>query len=469
MLVVTAETSALLAELERIISSAEFRGSERRARLLRYLVEKAIAGETVKEYAIGVDVFDKSANYDPRIDPIVRVEMGRVRTKLADYYAGEGKASLERIEFPRRSYTPVLVAVSLPAAPESVSRRAWWPQVASVAALIVMVLIAWWITTRSAKLTDDPRAREKCAKARFFWNKRTPESLRTGLELYQEVIRQSPKYAPAYAGEALCYAVMAGNSELPADQASSQAVDAANAAIALDPNLAEAHAALGLVAYSIRYDFGTAQTELDRAVRLDPNFAGAHEWRALSLLYSGRAYEARLEDEKALMLDPVSMYLLTADGMISYYSRNYLETVEKAKKVLQMDPAFREAHLMLGLALEAQKDWDGAEREFRTVELASQGDSEGPARLAHVYAITSRRDKSQKILEKLLQPTPDQFVDPYQLAFVYTALGEKLQAFEWLERAVRQHTAIIMRVDPYLDSLHSEPEFNRLLAEAHLN
>ena len=466
MLIVTAET--LRAELERVLSSAEFRGSERRARLLRYLVEKAIAGEPVKEYVIGVDVFDKAANYDPRIDPIVRVEMGRIRTKLAEYYAGDGKANSERVEFPKRSYTPVLVEVSQASTPLSAS-RAWWPQVASIAAFVVMVLIAWRISTRPAKLPDDPQAREKCAKARFFWNKRTPESLRTSLELYQEVIRQSPKYAPAYAGEALCYAVMAGNSELPADQASGQAVDAANAAIALNPNLAEAHAALGLVAYSIRYDFSTAQTELDWAVRLDPGFAGAHQWRALSLLYAGHIDEARMEDHKALALDPVSMHLLTADGMISYYSRNYPETVEKAKRVLQMDPAFREAHLMLGMALEAQEDWGDAEREFRTVELASQGDSEGPARLAHIYALTGRRAKSQEILKKLLQPAPDEFVDPYQLAFVYTALGEKPQALEWLEKAVRQHTAIIMKVDPYLDPLRGEPKFSRMLAEAHLN
>ena len=104
---------------------------------------------------------------------------------------------------------------------------------------------------------------------------------------------------------------------------------------------------------------------------------------------------------------------------------------------------------MLGMALEAQKDWGDAEREFRTVELASQGDSEGPARLAHIYALTGRRAKSQEILKKLLQPAPDEFVDPYQLAFVYTALGEKPQALEWLEKAVRQHTAIIMKVDLY--------------------
>lgn len=467
----TVEATALLAELERVLASAEFRGSERRARLLRYLVEKSIAAEPVKEYAIGVDVFDKSPDYDPRIDPIVRVEMGRVRGKLADYYSGEGKSNRERLEFPKRSYTPTVVA----AAPAGVEKPRSWVRVAILiggACVIVAIVwggIAWRLAIRSHHAQENPQAREQCAKARFFWNKRTPESLRTSLELYQEVIRQSPTYAPAYAGEALCYAVMATNSQLPADSASSQAKDAANAAIALDPNVAEAHAALGLVAYAVRSDFNTAEAELNRAVSLDPNFASARQWRALSLLYTGHTDDARIEIQKALALDPVSMPLLAADGMIGYYSKNYQETIEKARRMLEMDPAFREAHLMLGEALEAQRDWAGAEREFHTVELASSGDSEGSARLAHVYALSGRSARAHEILDKLLKPSGDRFVDPYQIAFVFTALGEKQKALEWLEKSVRQHTAIIMKVDPYLDPLRGEPEFQRLLAEAHLN
>jgi tetratricopeptide (TPR) repeat protein len=470
---VTVEATALLAELERVLASAEFRGSERRARLLRYLVEKAIAGEPVKEYIIGVDVFDKSPDYDPRIDPIVRVEMGRVRTKLADYYAGEGKSNRERLEFPKRSYTPTLVAAepagNLASKPRPGVRAAIRIGGVSVIVAIVGGAIAWRLAVRANLPHENPQAREQCAKARFFWNKRTPESLRTSLELYQEVIRKSPTYAPAYAGEALCYAVMATDSQLPADPASSQARDAANAAIALDPNVAEAHAALGLIAWAVQSDFNRAEAELGRAISLDPNFASARQWRALSLTYIGHTDEARIEIQKALALDPVSMPLLAADGMISYYSRNYQDTIDKGRRMLEMDPAFREAHIMLGQALEAQHDWTGAEKEFQTVDLASSGDSEGSARLAHVYALTGRSARARDILDKLLKPSADQFVDPYQLTFVFTALGEKEMALEWLEKAVRQHTAIIMKVDPYLDPLRGEPEFQRLLAEAHLN
>lgn len=466
------DAAALRAELERILASPEFRGSERRSRLLKYLVEKAIAGEPIKEYSIGVDVFEKPPDYDPRIDPAVRVEMGRIRGRLADYYAREGKANRKRLEFPKRSYAPALQVAEHSPVPARANNWRLTPLAAMLGLAVLLCaagVVAWRFAMRQGKPPDNPQARQLCVKARFFWNKRTPEALRTSLDLYQQVIRQWPRYAPAYAGEALCYAVMATNSQLPADQASSQAVDAANAALALDPNVAEAHAALGLVAYDIRSDWDTAQAELSRAVTLDPNFASAHQWRALGLLYAGKIDEAPPEIAKALQLDPVSMPLLAADGMVSYYSRRYDEAVEKAQKMLAMDPAFREAHLMLGEALEAKHDWAGAEREFHTVAMASSGDSEGLARLAHVFALTGHSAEAEEMVAKLLNSPPDQYVDPYQMAFIFTALGQKDKALAWLEKAVRQHTAIIMKVDPYLDSLRGEPRFQQLLAEAHLN
>jgi tetratricopeptide (TPR) repeat protein len=263
--------------------------------------------------------------------------------------------------------------------------------------------------------------------------------------------------------------VMGSNSQLPSAQAGRSAVEAAKEAIALDPDVAEAHAALGLVAFSIDSDWKRADNELIRAVALGPNFASAHQWRALSLLYSGRTGEAQAEIRKALELDPVSMPLNAADGMVSYYLRRYDEAVAKGRKMIEMDPSFREAHLMLGEALEAQRSWDDAEREFHIVALASNGDNEGLARLAHLYAVTGRSARAREILQKLLRPAPDQYADPYQLAFIYTALGRKTEAFEWLDKSIRQGTAIIMKVDPYMDPLRNEPEFERLLGEAHLN
>ena len=472
------EADNIRAELLRVLASDEFRSSERRSRLLKFLVERALNGDTshIKEYVVGVEVFDKPPDYDPRIDPAVRVEMSRVRTKLAEYYAGSGAASPLRIEFPKGSYAPNIQlndAVQAPPAGNSEpakiphSRIRWGVAIALAACLAGVGV--WRFALYRTRIKSDETAVQLCNKARVFWNKRTPETLRTSLELYQQAIRTAPRYAPAYAGVALCYAVMASNAVLPAAEFGQHAVEAAREALALDPNVAEAHAALGLVAYSIESDWNTADSELARALALDPNFASAHQWRALSLLYTGHADAAVQEIRRALEIDPVSMQLHTADAIVSYYRRDYDAVVEKARKMLDVDPSFREAHIVSGDGLEAKGDFAGAEREFNTVALASSGDSEGPARLAHLYAVSGRRRKAEDILHQLLSPPPDQYVDPYQIATIYAGLGRNPEALDWLQKAVRQRSAIIMKVDPYLDPLRGEPQFAQLLAQMHLN
>jgi tetratricopeptide (TPR) repeat protein len=463
------EVNAIRAELDRVLCSPEFRGSERRRTLLTFLVEKALAGERVKEYVIGVEAFGKDPDYDPRVDPVVRVEMGRLRLRLADYYAAQGVSDPLRIEIPKGSYLPVFVPQAQGAPAEIVAKPRSLVFVAAAVCVLCAIAIGYrFLPLKRRASAGSPEVRALCTKARFFWSKRTPESLRTSLQLYQQAVRLEPLYAPAYAGQAMCYAVMASNSEVSPDHAADSAAEAAREAIALDPDVADAHAALGLIAYSIDSDWKRADAELSRAASLDPNSATAHQWRALSLLYQGRVGEASPEMQKALALDPISMPLNVADGMLSYYCRHFEEAVFKARKMVEMDPSFREVHLMLGLALEAKRNWADAEREFNLVALASNGDSEGSAHLAHLYALSGRSARAHKTLQQLLSPTPDQYVDPYQLAFIYTALGQKREAFEWLEKAIRKRTAIIMKVDPYMDPLRSDPQFDRLLDLAHL-
>ncbi|HWW83821.1 MAG TPA: hypothetical protein VNZ26_09485 [Vicinamibacterales bacterium] len=457
-------------ELARVLASDEFRKAERRSRLLKFLVERALDGNGshVKEYVLGLEVFEKPPDYDPRIDPVVRIEMGRVRKGLAKYYDGPGRHNRVRIEFPKGRYAPLFLEVERTKEPGHRSFLSGRHQLLTLTLVLVSALGLgiWYLTKHNA---GTGTAAELCVKARAFWNKRTPEALRTGLALYQQAVRQAPRYAPAYAGQALSYAVMATNSELPAAEFSRHAVDAANEAMALDPNSAEAHAALGLVAWAVDSDWETAERELTTAVKLDPTFATAHQWRALSLLYVGQAQEASNELERALAIDPSSMPLRAADGMVSYYAREYDKTIEKARKMLESDPSFREAHLMLGMALEAKHDFAAAEREFQTVALASDGDGEGPARLARLYALTGATEKSEKILGELLTTRPDRYVDPYQITFIYTGMGRKTEALDWLTKAVRQRTAATIKVDPVVDPLRSEPAFGRLLAELHLN
>jgi tetratricopeptide (TPR) repeat protein len=162
-----------------------------------------------------------------------------------------------------------------------------------------------------------------------------------------------------------------------------QATETAKQAIALDPKTAEAYAVLGLVSAN-SYDWNRAEIEYATAVKLDPEFATAHQWYGLSLVYRGRFDEALRELRTAMRLDPVSMPLYAAEGMASYYARHYQAAIEIGHKALAMDSSFRNAHLLLGMALEAQHRPVEAEREYDGVGLASSGDAEALTRLAHL-------------------------------------------------------------------------------------
>jgi tetratricopeptide (TPR) repeat protein len=419
---------------------------------------------------LGVEVFEKGSDYDPRIDPGVRVEMTRVRAKLAEYYVSEGQNSSLRIELPKGSYAPKFQLVQK-GKPANAASHSWGRR--SRAALAAFVLISassalawWWVPGRG---TANDKAKALCTQARFFWERRTPEAMRTSVELYQEAIRRAPRYAPAYGGLALAYAVMAADGQLRAEEGAQNAVESAREAITLDPNVADAHAAIGLVAWSVRYDWEHGEAELRKGLTLDPGFATGHHWLALNLLYRGRFDEAGAEMQKALKLVPASLAVNTAASLVSYYARRYDDAIAAAHRTLDLDSSFRTAHLVLGLAFEAKKQWADAELEYAATRLASDGDSEGTAHLAHLYAVTGRTAAAERILEQLLARPDTKNVDAYQLAFVYVALSRKAEALQWLERSASEHTAGVIKVDPYMDPLRSEPQFAAVLAQLHLN
>ncbi len=148
----TAAPEAARLELDRILASQSFASSERLSRFLRFTVEQALLGhgEQLKEYCLGVSVFDRDEAYDPRTDPIVRVEAGRLRSKLSKYYESEGRDDPVRIEFPRGSYVPQWLArnpqPSLAERWKSALAGLWKPRsVAMAVALLVAALALYWV------------------------------------------------------------------------------------------------------------------------------------------------------------------------------------------------------------------------------------------------------------------------------------------------------------------------------------
>ena len=101
-------------QLDRLLASTGFANAGRMSRFLRFVVEKTLAGEgeRLKEYVIGIEVFDRDASYDPRLDSIVRVEAARLRAKLAEYYAGQGSGDLVVLSLPKGGYAPIVTLAS---------------------------------------------------------------------------------------------------------------------------------------------------------------------------------------------------------------------------------------------------------------------------------------------------------------------------------------------------------------------
>ncbi|MGH3429109.1 MAG: tetratricopeptide repeat protein, partial [Mycobacteriales bacterium] len=215
---------------------------------------------------------------------------------------------------------------------------------------------------RGSPRVVNAKAYEEYLHGRFAWNKRTPEELNRAIGYFQQSIAADPKYASAYAGLADCYLLLgsAQMGALPPRVAMPQAKDAANKALALDPNLAEAHASLAHIKLIYDWDWKGAETEFRRAIALNPGYATAHQWYALYLNAVGRTPEAIEQLDLAQELDPLSPTIQTAIAEAWYFGRDYQRSEAAARKALELDPEFALGYLVLGRTLEQEQKLDDA-------------------------------------------------------------------------------------------------------------
>ncbi len=192
-------------------------------------------------------------------------------------------------------------------------------------------------------------------KGRYFWNKRTPEGFRQAAEYFQQAIAEDPKYARSYAGLADTYSLMSTWFQVPQNRFMPQAEAAAVKALEIDPTLAEAHTSLALIAERYHYDRQTAEKEYRRAIELDPAYPVAHQWYAEFLALQGRFSEALNESERARQLDPLSLIIATDRAAILYYARQYDRAIEQFSAVLEMDPTFGRAYMVIDAEVQQRK------------------------------------------------------------------------------------------------------------------
>jgi len=300
-------------------------------------------------------------------------------------------------------------------------------------------------------------------KGQYFLDKRNVSDLDEAIGYFQRALSKNPKDARAYAGLADAYSLMAGYSSRPQGEFVSRARASALKALEIDDRLPEAHAALALIVQNNDWDWQTAEKEFRRAIELNPNYATAHHWYAEHLMWRGRFDEALQESERARQLDPLSLIIAADNGAILFFSRQYDLAVEKFRSVLEVDPDFPRAHLVLRVLVEK-----GNFVEARSILEEQRNKMATPwywCNLAHIYGRSGQATKARDALHELLTENQHKTIDARIVAAAYAALGDKEQTLAWLERAYIQHSNELtaLKVDPGYDFLRGDPRFQDLL------
>jgi TolB-like protein/DNA-binding winged helix-turn-helix (wHTH) protein/Flp pilus assembly protein TadD len=311
----------------------------------------------------------------------------------------------------------------------------------------------------------NPVAYEAYLKGRYFMNKRTGDGLKKAIEYFSHAIERDPTYAAAYSGLADAYA-LSGDWKygiLSPQDAFSKAKAAATKALALDDNLAEAHASLAFALDLYGWDWETAETEYKRAIKLNPGYATAHQWYSWHLMMMGRNSEGILELTKAESLDPLSLIISADMADALCVARLYDEAVQKSKKTLEMDPNFAIGHFELGQALEQKHMHDEAILEFqRAIELAGHSGA-FDSNLGYAYAVSGRKEEAIKIVSDLEARRDQNPSADADIALIYVGLGDRDQAMISLNKACEARFKASILLRPAFDPLRSDARFQDLL------
>ena len=312
-----------------------------------------------------------------------------------------------------------------------------------------------------------PQAYEAYVEGRYFWSKRTTPSLQKAITYFDAAIQEDPDYAQAYAGLADCYSLLGSIPQalLTPKEAFPKAEAAARRALQLDSGLAEAYVSLGYADLFYERDYPTAREEFQHALRLRPAYATAHQYYGYYLTAMGRLTEAISERQVARDLDPTAPLLNSALGEAYYQARDYERAIQAYQKALNLDPGYGIALINLGRAYEQEKMYIQANGIFNKMLEAAPDEPAIIALAGHDYALSGHRKEAEQLLLRLETDARTRYVPALYFAMVYTGLGDKDQAFHWLDKAYEENCEylITLPTEPFADPLRQDPRFPAFL------
>jgi serine/threonine-protein kinase len=313
--------------------------------------------------------------------------------------------------------------------------------------------------------TTNAEAYQLYLKGRFSWNRYTEEGFRKSIEYFKQAVEKDPAYALAYSGLADSYSLLGELSVAPPKESFPQARAYAEKALVLDETLAEAHLSLGIVELLYEWDWPAAEKELRRAKELDPNNPQVYHFYGHYLQSVGRVEEAINETKRALELDPTSLVINAELGWAYYCARHYDQAIAQDRKTLELDPNFVYTSWVIAQSYEQTERYQESIAELKRARTIDANWPYIIAELGYAYAASGERSEAERILQQLKERAAREYIDAILIAYIYVGLGQKDQAFAWLEKAYQERSGLMpfLKGEPKWDPLRGDARFADLL------
>jgi TolB-like protein len=311
----------------------------------------------------------------------------------------------------------------------------------------------------------NPEAQDLYVEGRFAWHfAENAETSQKAVNYFQQAIEKDPSFAKAYAALASVYSVwIPGMAQGPRDRMP-KAREFAMKALALDNTISESHGTLGMIDLFYDWNWSAAEEEYKQTIALNPNYFWVHSWHARGLVARGHAEQAVAEAQQVIGLSPSPLNWDYPIWVFVLARREDLAQ-ERAEQLLRVAPQWTWAHFSAASVYELQSDSEKAAQEFLKADELFGADPKTMAQLKEAFAKSGAQGYWRRKLENYKETAKSNYVEPVLAAQACARIGDKECAFEWLEKgfAERDDLMINLKVEPVLDSLHSDPRFQDLV------
>jgi Tfp pilus assembly protein PilF len=494
----TPSPDAIRTAVEKIVSSPQLESSPSLCRFLRYVVAETLAGRggMIKEYSLGAEVFSRGDDFDPRIDPIVRVQARNLRARMAKYYEGPGASEPVVIDLPKRTYVPVFTSreTALQEAPEAApvevvaepapepaalvrsaaAVRAPKRNTARVAAAGIVVLLAGAALSFPMRPSKgkghepDAAAVDQYIRGRFLMDRHNEKALRESVAAFERAVEKDANFAAAWAGMADAYNLLAQYGYLAPPEAMEKARGFARKALSLDPHLPEAHVSLAAVIEAYDWDWAAAEREYKRAMQLNPASATANLWYGMFLRDQGRIDEALPLLRRAAQMTPVSEMVSANLAYALIQKGNHSAALEQAEIAAELNPRSVSTQLLLASVYRSLARRSDAEAALLRAEEVADDNAHGLSVLARIHARNGRNEKGALLMKRLEDLAAQRYVSPFDLATVSLVMGDEDRALALFQEAYRQRSSgMIFLNEKSFASVRQKEQFQQLIPKMH--